>query len=1118
MRGKIAAEWQLLKSGRAGDFNIIIVIAILFLFVIGLNVELIFQMTAARTEEIGRMQLESIRADFQNVITRAEETTLQTADDVNRMIRSGASQQELVAFFNRRKHDQKLSTNGTCINVYGSDKRWTIIPDFDMPNDYHAPERNWYKGALENPDEVFITEPYIDAASGNMCFSMSVALPDRETVVGLDFNFADVQTSILRMSADNDHTALIVNKLGMIIGHSDMSLVGETVSGKLPEYKPILERVINQNDKNSFVAEIDGADHTIFSSRTKNGWYMILSVDDRALYKDSYAHLFLTTLISLLMLVVIVGFYLNGVKNRLRAEKALRVKDTFLSNLSRELREPLNRILKLSHIESSKRDADPAEVAAQVRESALLLSDMLDNLFSFSTITAADKQVATAAKAKRGVGLSKASHFTRVGIIMVLIVTMTASMGLCINTTISWGDTKMHREVDLYEQKLSYWIAKQRSILSMFANLIAERPEIMADYDSAVRFLDDIAANYPEISVCYMANPYKKHTVIMNNGWEGPPGWRVEKREWYLETSRALDGFNVSAPYYDAQTGLYCVTMSQVVYGRNNEFLGIFGIDFYIDRLIALLGESYSRNGYAFLVDRNGVIINHPNKNYELTVKRSTNVLSTEYKNAYRDKEVVSTRDYTGNLIACLAKKNEVSQFTVMVTNDWWNIYGSIISLGAMFGLLLLVCIIAIRMLINRLLRWQQDVNHQLQEAVNAASSALEAKSQFFAQMSHEIRTPLNAVLGMNEMILRESDELDIRDYALNIQSAGHTLLTLINSILDFSKIEEGKMRIVPVRYDTILMIDDLINMISARARKKGLEFQTEIDPTLPKSLFGDDVRIKQIVTNLLSNAAKYTERGAVKLTVTFNKTSGNKIRLRFEVHDTGIGIKAEDIPRLSGAFERLDEQRNRSIEGTGLGIPIVQKLLAMMGSELEVSSTYGEGSTFSFSIEQDVLDREPIGNYGENHFERSQMYAEQKYLKAPHARVMVVDDNEMNLKVMRGLLKVNEIVPDLVDSGAKCLELVRQKKYDIIFLDHMMPAPDGLETLRILRAEHLIDESTAVIALTANAISGAREQYLAASFSDYLPKPIITAALEAILEKYLLKDKRRKNISEEGV
>ena len=873
----------------------------------------------------------------------------------------------------------------------------------------------------------------------------------------------------------------------------------------MPEYESILNRIVQMTHHDSFTAKIDGNEHTIFSSETNNGWYMILIIDNWAFYKKSYVQIIFTTLLSLLMMLAIIFFYLNAMRNGLRAENALKVKEEFLSRLSHELRNPLRSILDLSSTKTVESDADPAECAAQVREAALKLSDMLNNLFSFSTMVFSDKKKLKAKNIFQDAELSKVSRYARTGIITVLVCAMTLAFGICFSTTINWGDTKMHREVDTYEHKLSNWIEKQRSILSMFANLISKHPEFMDDYPSAVKFLDGLAKNYPEISVCYLANPYKEHSVIMNNSWESTdPNWHVEKRSWYIEAENSASGYSVSAPYYDAQTGLYCVALAQVVYGDNNEFLGIFGIDFYIDRLTQVLGESYTKDGYAFLVDRNGIIINHPNNNYQLTMNRMTEIFGTEYSNSFTSGEVGTFRDYTGDFVACLAKKNKTSDFTVVVANNWWNIYGNNILLGVFFVILLVICILIVNALINRLLKWQESVNGQLKAASDTALAASKAKSQFLAQMSHEIRTPINAVLGMNEMILRESKSADILDYATNIQSAGRTLLTLINSILDFSKIEDGKMEIVPVRYETIAFIDDLVNMISEKAKKKGLEFKTEIDSSLPQSLYGDDLRIRQIVTNILTNAVKYTHEGSVTLQIGGVELDEDTFELHVRVRDTGIGIREEDMDKLFQSFQRLDEARNHNIEGTGLGIAIVQKLLGMMGSRLDVASTYGLGSEFSFSLTQKIIDRNPIGDYNERNLKRMDKSADNQYLTAAGAKVLAVDDNDMNLKVITGLLKRNKIVPELAESGQECIEMAKKNFYHIIFLDNMMPGLNGLETLKILRREKILSDRTSVVMLTASAIAGMREFYLREGFDDYLSKPIDVSELEAILERHL--------------
>ena len=583
-------DWKILRTGKPTDYIIISGIVLLFLLIIAMNVKLIFGLTADQTEEIGQIQLENIRNDLERTIVVAEGTTLRMSIEAEQLLAAGSSREDIADFFTKQKKEQYTATGGVCINTYIAGRDWAFIPDFDVPADFHPPERIWYKGAAETPGKVYITEPYLDLTSGNMCFTMSVMLNDGVTVVGLDFNFSNLQASISKMTADSDRTAMIATKSGMIIGYSDMSLVGERVAKKLPDYETILQQAVESPTQSSFIAELSGSPHTIFSSATENGWYMILSVDNRALYQGSYRQMTFTIVISLLMLVAIIIFYLNSVKNRLQSEQAMRVKEEFLSRLSGELRRPLQKILQLSGEGVLAADDKAAQKAAGVRESAQELSRMLDNLFSFSVIVMQEQKGDT--ENKHGQQLSKVSRRVRNGIIAALTVSMVISLVVCVSTTINWGDVKMAREADLYNHQLDNWIARHRSILGMFTNMIAERPELMEDYPSAVKWLNDMARNYPEISVCYMTNPYKEHTVIMNNGWQPGSDWQVEKRQWYIDTEKSEDGFNISSPYYDEQTGLYCVTLSQIVYGKNGEFLGLFGIDFYLDRLINVLGES----------------------------------------------------------------------------------------------------------------------------------------------------------------------------------------------------------------------------------------------------------------------------------------------------------------------------------------------------------------------------------------------------------------------------------------------------------------------------------------------------------------------------------------------
>lgn len=1097
-------EWQILKKGKRSDFMVITAITAIFLLMIALNMRLIFQMTSNQAKEAGQSQLEIIRSDFEGSLQAAESTTIKLAAETEQLLKSDMPFEEMEKFFYSQKREQLRLTDGVCFNTFMANENWTIVPDFEVTPEYHTTERLWYKGAEENPDEIYITEPYIDAMTGEMCYTMSKMLSDNKTVVGTDFNFSAIHHLIQKMSMTNDRKALIVTKSGMIIGYTDMSMVGEKISDKLPDYEEILNHIIQSDDNESFTAKIDGDEHTIFSSATDNDWYLILSVDNWAFYKNSYLQMIFTAILNLLMMLAIIFFYLNAMKNTLQAETALKVKEEFLSHLSHDLKDPLHDILDLSSIQNIKNDANFAESAAQVRESALKLSDTLENLLSFSTIVSDDKKNLSEEKKFQDAALAKISRYARIGVISVLIVAMTLAFGICFTTITSLGDTKMNREADNYDRQLYNWIEKQRTTLGMFVNLLRERPELMDDYPSAVKLLNDLAKHYPEISVCYLANPYKEHQVIMNNGWEPSEGFKPETRPWYIETERSMAGFSISAPYYDVQTGLYCITMAQIVFSNKNEFVGIFAIDFYIDSLIHVLDASYSQNGYAFLVDRDGKILNHPNLSYQLSKNHVTNISDSEYAKVYESDKVETFRDYTGNYVACLMKKNIIADFTVVVANNWWNIYGNIIILGVIFVVLLGISIVIVHMLINRLLSWQETVNLQLKAASDTALAASKAKSQFLAQMSHEIRTPINAVLGMNEMILRESKSDEILDYSKNIQSAGRTLLTLINSILDFSKIEDGKMEIIPVRYEIGNLINDLINMTVERAKKKGLEFKTEINSNLPKILYGDDVRLRQIITNLLTNAVKYTPRGSVTLKIGGKQIDSDTFELEIRVQDTGIGIRAEDMEKLFQSFRRLDDEKTRNIEGTGLGIAIVQKLLGMMKSKLEVASEYGHGSEFSFKLIQKIIDRTPIGDFSAYEIKSFDNNIEKKYLTASGAKVLAVDDNDMNLKVISGLLKRNKIIPDLAESGQQGIELAKKNFYHIIFLDNMMPGLNGIETLKIMRREKILSDKTSVVMLTASAMAGMREKYLGEGFDDYLSKPIEVGELENILSRHL--------------
>ncbi len=401
-----------------------------------------------------------------------------------------------------------------------------------------------------------------------------------------------------------------------------------------------------------------------------------------------------------------------------------------------------------------------------------------------------------------------------------------------------------------------------------------------------------------------------------------------------------------------------------------------------------------------------------------------------------------------------------------------------------------------------------QEIEKERQRAIVAG----EAKEQFLAQMSHEIRTPINTIIGMNEMILRENEDDVIRDYAKNIENSSRLLLGLINDVLDFSKIEAGKLEVTNARYSLERVLSTLEHNLRFKAENKGLCVVTEFAPELPKTVTGDELRVNQILTNLLSNAVKYTPEGTITFRVYGERTEESFV-LCASVKDTGIGIREEDAERLFDSFIRLEERENRRIEGTGLGLSITKQLLDLMGGSITVQSEYGKGSCFSVRIPQGLPEDVEEGNTvkpGEkNEKKEDSVSLVNKRLQAPEALVLAVDDNAMNLAVVKALLKRTGIRVDVAEGGNECLESCRQKKYDLILMDHMMPDPDGIETLHLLRKESANPNSeTKVLVLTANAIAGMEEQYIAEGFAGYLSKPLVVSELEEMLAFHLPAEK----------
>lgn len=422
----------------------------------------------------------------------------------------------------------------------------------------------------------------------------------------------------------------------------------------------------------------------------------------------------------------------------------------------------------------------------------------------------------------------------------------------------------------------------------------------------------------------------------------------------------------------------------------------------------------------------------------------------------------------------------------------------SVIMVGALTSVLLLF--------LNRLYEEENELSIQQKKEIEELNKA---ENHFFSSMSHEIRTPINTIIGLNEIILRGDISDDVAENARNIQGASKMLLTLINDILDLSKIKSGKMDIVNVSYETGALFSEIVNMIWIKAKEKGLDFQLHVDSSIPSMLCGDEVRIKQVLINLLNNAVKYTSEGSVSLSVRCERLTLNRVRVWYSVEDTGLGVKKENIPYIFNAFKRVDEEKNRHIEGTGLGLSIVHQLVELMGGEISVNSVYTKGSVFIVMLEQDIIEDEALGTFTLS--SRTKIHDSEQYrqtFEAPEAHILVVDDNEMNLMVVRKLLLETKIQIDTVASGEECLKLTQIQHYDGIFMDHLMPEMDGIACLHALRSQPGgLCQDTPVIALTANAGSDNQLLYRKEGFSGYLAKPVSGALLEAAVLSILPKE-----------
>ena len=1114
-----------MEAERSGLRNIRLILAVLtvaLVVVLLMSSGLVYRIATDQTEELGHIRLQNIAAGLQQSLLRAENSLLDIGEDLEQMLTAGASEEEIRAFLSERASQEYTQTNGVCINVFCVVDGVVMISDIDTPQDYILQDRMWYRGLLVNRDLPFYISPVYEAAftPDGVCFTIVRFLDDGQTIVGMDYSAAEIQGCIAEMVNDRYGEAVIVDENEIIVGHTDETLVGQKLSVTLPQFRDIFQVATDTRGSDANLQrDINGTHHNFFSSRTDNGWYLMCCIEGDPLYQHTYGSLRRNIYIALVLIVAIVVCSMLNWYLKRRAQTKLVEQSRFILKLYDSMVKPLQRLRELLHDEENAVADDPA-TNAKIREVGHTLAAIFDNLTGDATRAAAasparltkeERQAQRQAERRsqqldendpEGKTAAKQRKY-QVMITVIFLVTMVIAISISTSMTINESRLRMDKDLKDYHYSMRSWVQEQKSVLTMFENIIISKPEMLDDYDGMVGFLNDVVQHYPGISAAFIANPNFEHghSMVMNNGWIPGEDYRVEERTWYTGALTAT-GISISAPFYDVRTGEYCITFSKVVRSADGEFYGVFGLDYYLDVLATILEEHRSANEYAFLVDKNGFLLDHPNAAYNF----SSNVRNLVYGKVYRQSGMSSVRDYDGKYKVCSAIDEPESGFRIFVVKTWGSVYSNILRYLFLYLVLFGLCILVVNLVIHGLILWQRRTNESLQETANSAIRAERAKLQFLSNISHELRTPINAVLGMNEMILRESHDEHLRTYAQNIQSSGKTLLFLINDILDMSKIESGKMKIVPVNYAPGELFMDLWNVIYLRAQGKGLSISFAVDANTPRVLFGDDVRIKQIVTNILTNAVKYTHKGSVQLTTSVVGAGFKMVNLIISVKDTGIGIKDEDRGKLFESFQRLEEEKNRNIEGAGLGMSITMSLLKQMGGTMDVESVYHQGSTFTVTIPQRVIDGDPMGDF-EALMHQKNLVQEKKNraFTAPEARVLVVDDNDMNLAVSKALLSRTKIQIVTANSGKRCLELAQLEPYNMIFMDHMMPDMDGIETLHELqKLVNSPNAQTPVIALTANALVGARESYIQEGFADFLTKPIDGEQLDQVVLKHL--------------